>query len=312
MRAGKRINLYSDYLKEKYGEKVYKLPINVAGTCPNRDGTLGIGGCTFCAESGAGYDSLSAELSVREQLQKNRAYIGKKYKAQKFIAYFQNYCNTYMPTERFRSLVQQAMAEDVVEISISTRPDCVRKEHLEFLHGLKQETQVETSLELGLQTANYHTLLKVNRGHTLAEFIRAVNLCHQYHISICAHVILNLPWDDQTDVTETAKILSALGVEGVKLHSLNILKGTQLAEQYKAGEFPAPDCEEYICRTLNFLAWLDEDIVVHRLIGRAPENISVIENFNMSWRRVYDEIIARMERENIVQGMCYKENKLRY
>ena len=167
-------NEYSNFLKEKYGEKVYKLPVNIPCTCPNRDGTVGIGGCTFCAEIGTGFEMLENTLSVKEQLKQNMEYISKKYKANKFIAYFQNYTNTYLKLEEFKKYIKEAIMENIVEISISTRPDCIGDEYLEFLSEIKRNYNINFSIELGLQTVNYHTLISINRGHTLAEFIDAV------------------------------------------------------------------------------------------------------------------------------------------
>ncbi len=299
----RRIYFYSDYLKETYGEKVYKLPINLPGTCPNRDGKIGTGGCIYCAESGADYDALSNTLSISEQLCKNRAYIGEKYKAKKFIAYFQNFTGTYVPLDEFRNRLEQAAAEGIVEISVSTRPDCLTKEHLLEMWEVGEKAGVRMSLELGLQSANDETLKKIHRGHSVADFIRAAVLCKTYDLPFCVHVILNLPWDMREDVIRTAQLISAVGADGVKLHSLNILKGTVLAELYARGEVDAPLREEYVERALLFLKNIHPDIAVHRLIGRAPEEISVVENFNASWRSVYDEIVNEMEKRDYIQGM---------
>ena len=158
---------YSDYLKNKYHEKVYKLPVNLPVTCPNR--LNGACGCDFCAEQGTGFESLDHQLSVTEQLTLTREKIEKKYHAHKFIAYFQNYTNTFLPIDRFEKYMREgASFPDVVEISISTRPDCIRSDYLEILEKIRSEFQVEITLELGLQTVNYHTLRNIHRGHTLA------------------------------------------------------------------------------------------------------------------------------------------------
>ena len=303
----RRIFFYSDYLKERYGEKVYKLPINVAGGCPNRDGRIASGGCIYCAGAGGGYDCLSDSLSIKEQLEQNMNYIGKKYKAKKFIAYFQNYTGTYLPVDDFKKNINEAALDNIAEISVSTRPDCLAEPYLDAMLELSRANGINMSIELGLQTANYHTLKKINRGHGLAEFIRAVILCKKYNFSVCAHAILNLPWDDRSDVAETARIMSALEVDGVKLHSLNILKDTELARMYEAGEVEEPKRDEYVERALIFLRNTSPSIAVHRLIGRAPEEISVVENFNNSWRSVYDEIVSEMKKRNLYQGMDIKE-----
>ena len=222
----KLYNEYSKFLFNKYGEKVYKLPVNIPCTCPNRDGTLGYGGCTFCADVGTGFEMLDNSLSVKEQLIKNMSYISNKYKATKFIAYFQNYTNTYMEIERFKSYIYDAIMDNIVEIAISTRPDCISDQILEFLSSVQKMYNINITVELGLQTVNYHTLKSINRGHTLAEFIHAVLRIKRYNFEICTHIILNLPGDDLIDTIETAKILSVLKIEQVKIHSLYIMENT--------------------------------------------------------------------------------------
>ncbi len=268
-------NEYSKYLKKKYGEKVYKLPINIPVTCPNRDGSLGVGGCTYCAEVGAGFEMLENTMSVQEQLNKNMEYIKKKYKAKKFIAYFQNYTNTYLQLEKFKDYVNQTAMDNIVEVAISTRPDCVSDEYLEFLSEFNKRTGINISIELGLQTVNYHTLKKINRGHTLAEFIDAVLRIKKYNFEICAHLILNLPYDDMDDVVETAKILSVLKVEQVKLHSLYVIENTVMGTLLKKGELNLLSKDDYVKRVITFLEYLDKDIIVQRLIGRAPKENSL-------------------------------------
>lgn len=298
---------YSDYLKKKYGEKVYKLPIKLPLTCPNRDGNLSAGGCTFCGEEGGSFENLSSCLDVTEQLTKNKEHIGKKYKAKKFIAYFQNFSNTYMPFETFIEFVNKAIQDDIVGISISTRPDCIDKKYLQFLSDIQYNKGINISIELGLQTVNYHSLKKINRGHGLAEFIESVIRIKEMNLRVCAHVILNLPWDNMTDVIETSRIVSALGVDEVKLHSLYLMEGTIMAKQYKDGEFQMTSKEEYIKRAIVFLEYLDPEIVVQRIIGRAPKEGAVFVNWQESWWKIRDEIILNMKHENICQG-----NKFNY
>ena len=168
---------YSDFLKDKFGEKVYKLPVKLDLTCPNRDGTCGFGGCIFCGEEGGSFEN--SEGTVREQLLKNMDHIKKKYKAKKFIAYFQNFTNTYMPFEDFKRVIEESLLEDVVGLSISTRPDYLPKAHLDYLEELSKNYFV--TLEIGLQTPNYHSLKKLNRGHGLAEFIDAFKYLHSHN-----------------------------------------------------------------------------------------------------------------------------------
>ena len=296
-------NVYSKYLKERFGEKVYKLPINLPLTCPNRDGCVGTGGCIYCGEEGGSFENLSNTLSVKEQAEKNKDYIQRRYKANKFISYFQNFTNTYLPIDDFKRYVEESIVDRVVGISISTRPDCINDEYLEYLDYIKKRYDLEITIELGLQTVNYHTLKKINRGHTLAEFLDAVIRNKRYGIRTCAHLILNLPWDDMDDTIENAKILSALGVEEVKLHGLYILDKTELGNMYKSGEISIISKEEYKERVIKFLEYLDEEIVVQRIIGRAPEENSLFVNWNESWWKIRDEIVSDMEKRQTRQGI---------
>jgi radical SAM protein (TIGR01212 family) len=294
---------YSEYLQEKYGEKVYKLPINLPITCPNR---LNGHGCSFCAEVGTGFEAADACVSVSEQMTTTKSLIEKKYKAKKYIAYFQNYTNTFMSLELFRSYISEAATqEDIVEISISTRPDCIRDSYLEVLKSIQKEYQVDINIELGLQTVNYHTLDFIDRGHGLAEFIDAVLRIKSYGFTVCCHVILNLPHDTMRDAIETAKILSALQIDIVKLHSLYIAKNTKLSTQYKDGIITICSKEEYLNRVIAFLEHLSPDIVVERLFSRIPKEDADFSNWGTSWWKLHDELMQKMEADNSFQGKQY-------
>lgn len=298
-------NEYSRYLKEKYSCKVYKLPVNLPVTCPNRDGNLSIGGCAYCGEIGTGFEMHSCSMSVSEQLTKNMSFIRKKYKAEKFIPYFQNFSNTYLDLDVFKGYIQEAIMDDIVGMSISTRPDSLNEDYLRFLSEIGSVHKLDITIELGLQTANYKTLKRINRGHTLAEFIDAVLMIKKYDLSICAHVILNLPWDDMEDTVETAKILSALGVDFVKVHSLYLLKNTQMGDDYIKGKFELISKEEYLLRLEVFLSYLSPKIVIQRLFGRAPEKDTLFSNWETSWWKLRDEFIANMDRKNLYQGIRF-------
>ncbi|MFP4662420.1 MAG: TIGR01212 family radical SAM protein [Halanaerobiales bacterium] len=296
---------YSEYLKDKYGEKTYKLPINLPVTCPNRDGVVGTGGCAFCGEEATGFENLSNKYSVKEQLIKNREYIGEKYGADLFIAYFQNFTNTYMPLDDLKEYVQESLkVEGVVEISLSTRPDCISEEYIKQINALifQAEKDINLSLELGLQTVNYHTLEELNRGHTLAEFIDAIMIARKYSVDVGVHLIPNLPGDNMLDVKENARILSALGISNVKLHALYIREDTELGELYKEGALSMISLEEYIDRVITFLEYLDPDIAVQRLLGRAPEENTLFVNWDHSWWKIQDMILKEMKARNSYQG----------
>ncbi len=291
---------YSEYLKGKYGEKVYKLPINLPITCPNR---VNGGGCSFCAEVGTGFEAMKNTVTVSEQIDLTKELIKRKYKVQKFIAYFQNYTNTYMPLEQFeRYMYEAAEMEDIVEISISTRPDCINELYLEILKEIHIKYHIDINIELGLQTVNYHTLDFINRGHGLAEFIDAVLQIKKYGFTICTHIILNLPNDTIRDTLETAKILSALKIDIVKLHSLYIAKNTKLASQYENKEITLCSKEEYLNRLVVFIENLSPQIVVERLFSRVPEEDSIFSNWGTSWWKLQDEFLEKMNYQNTYQG----------
>lgn len=298
----KRYRAISAFLKEKYGEKVYKLPVALPLTCPNRDGSAGVGGCVFCGEIGAGYENLPASMTVQEQLVKNIAHIAPKYKAYKYIPYNQNFSNTYLEPERFKEYMEAGCIDSTVGLAIATRPDCINDTYLEILKGIKETYGVDIYLEYGLQSVNYHTLEKINRGHGMAEFIDAVLRTKRYGFSVCAHMIVNLPWDTMTDTIEGARILTALGVDQVKLHALYIVKNTLMAKWYEEKQFELISADEYIERVIAFLRLLDKNIVLQRLVGRAPEENTLFTNWSMGWWRIQEEIERRMDERDVRQG----------
>ena len=300
-----RFRTFSDALKEKYGEKVYKVPIALARTCPNRDGLISDEGCIFCGSIGAGYEK-KADVPVKEQLREGISHIGPKYKAKKFIAYFLNFTNTYMPLDVFEKSMEEAcQVEGIVALDISTRPDCINDAYLEVLDRIRQTYHVDITVELGLQSANAHTLAILNRCHTVAEFIDAALRIGRHGFGLCTHIIADLPWDDRLDVVEAAKLVSVLPVTEVKLHSLFVVKGTRLAEEFEAGRVRLLPLDEYIHRVVLFLAYVRPDIVMQRIVGRAAgENILKV-NGGEPWWVVRDMIDAEMEQKNIYQGtMC--------
>lgn len=297
-----RYNVYSTYLKKTYGEKVYKLPISIPDTCPNRDGTLGTRGCAFCGSIGAGYENLPAQMTIQAQIEANIAHIQPKYKANKFIAYFQNFTNTYIKPDIFRQYLREACQPDIVGIAVATRPDCVNTTYFDIMADIKEQYGVDILVEFGLQTVNYKTLQKINRGHTLAEYIDAMMMIQHYPFRNCTHVILDLPWDTMEDVIETAKIISALPTHEVKLHALYIIKNTVMAEWYKNGDIQLISADEYVDRVVAFLEYTRPDIVFQRLIGRAPKEATEFANWGMGWWKIRDMIDAELERRDTYQG----------
>lgn len=294
---------YSKYLKDRYGEKVYKLPVNLPVSCPNKKEGRG---CLFCADVGTGFEASDNSLTVRSQMLASREKVEKRYNAHKFIAYFQNYTNTFLPLSILLNYMKEAAEIDnVVEICLSTRPDCIRQEYLEAFKEFRFQTGIEVSIELGLQTVNYHTLAAMNRGHGLAEFLDAVLRIAPCHFPVCVHMILNLPGDTMEDVKEASRILSALPVTMVKLHSLYIPKKSGLYEKYAKGEITICSKEEYLERLAEFIALLRPDITVERLLSRIPEKDAAFSNWGNSWWKLIDEWKELMEAKNYVQGVNY-------
>lgn len=292
----------SEYYKEKYGEKVYKLPIKLSLTCPNRDGSAGYGGCIFCSESGGSFENLPSEFTVKDQLSMNKSYMGSRYKAKKFIAYFQNFSNTYMPLDDFKTVIKACEEDYIVGISISTRSDCISEDKLNFLDQFRKKTGIDITIELGLQTVNYKTSKILNRCEDLADFIEAMNLINKYEFRVCVHVILSLPWDNMDDVIETAKIINAFDIKEVKIHSLFIVKGTKLDKMYQDGEFRMPTKKDYQNNVVNFLRRLKADVAIQRLVGRAPDEETSFCNWDTSRWLIRDEIIGYMNDKGYVQG----------
>lgn len=298
-------NNYSDYLKIMYNCKVYKLPLAIPVTCPNRDGTVSNAGCTFCGEIGAGYENLPADMDISTQIAKNKAHILPKYKPDKFIAYLQNFSNTYLPLADLQAQLLACCQEDIVRIAISTRPDCVSDEYLTAIAAISREKNIDISIELGLQTVNYQLLQQINRGHTLAEYLDAMQRINRYGFYSCTHLILNLPNSTMQDTIECAKIVSAMRSSEVKLHALYIVKDTAMAAAYQAGQIELIGMDEYIERVITFLEYLNPDITLQRLIGRAPASHTLFSNWGTGWWKIKEQIEKIMNDNGRYQGRLF-------
>jgi hypothetical protein len=281
---------YSEFLKEKYGEKVYKIPINTGGTCPNRDGTKGTGGCIFCSDIGASSELLSKKMDILEQINTNIAFIKKKYKANKYIIYFQNFTGTYLPLEQFSGYLDIIKkVENIVGVAVSTRPDCLDNGHLELLQAFKLETNTDIYIELGLQSANDKTLTILNRCHTLADFISGAKKIKKLGFYLDVHIILNLPWDDIPDVLKMAEVINTCSADSIKIHSLHIPYNTKLFDMYQNNEFQIITKEEYFHRLHIMLSNINKNIAVQRLFSRAQKNEVAFCNWGTSWWKLEDE-----------------------
>lgn len=293
---------YSAHSQKVYGMKVYKIPIHLKGSCPNRDGTKGRGGCIFCGEEGGSFDWVQG--SIREQYRSNKERMAKRYKAEGFIAYFQNFTGTYLPIEDFRRSLEEIAHENPLGVSISTRPDCLGKEYLDCAEELFGVENV--CFELGLQSPNDDTLTLLNRGHSVEDYILGARRLKERGFRLSTHMILDLPWDDEEDMIKGAKLLNDVHSDEVKIHNLYVPKGTLLAEWYQNGEFKPIEMEAFINRVILFLEHLDPGMVIGRLLGRAPEENVLFANWGRSWFYIRDEIVRRMEREGKWQGRLFK------
>ncbi len=296
---------YSQYLIEKYGEKVYKIPINIPSYCPNRDGTKGYGGCIFCAEDGSGHENMAQHIDIAVQYDAMKQILQKKYRVQKYIAFLQSFSNTYLPFDDFKKyLTQMAKLKDCVGIAISTRPDCIEERHLDFLTTLKAQYGLDISVEIGLQSANDETLCILNRGHTTEDVVQSARKIKAAGLELCLHVIVNLPWDSNEDVIKTGKMITALRADSAKIHTLYVAKGTVLEKMYHEKTLKMLSLEETITRTILLLEYIDPTVAMQRIVSRVTEEKSVFCNWNQSWRKVLMQIEEQMRCEGTRQGRC--------
>lgn len=293
----------SPYLKRRFGCKVYKLSLSAGSTCPNRDGTLGARGCIFC--SGSGEFAASGSASIPEQLEQAKYILGKKAQGAKFIAYFQDFTNTYGAVSRLEPLFLAAMEpDDVVALSIATRPDCLPEDILRMLARLRAKKPV--FVELGLQTIHEATAHYIRRGYPLSVFDDAVQKLHALDIEVIAHQILGLPGETAEMIVETTRHLGQLPVDGVKLHLLHILRGTDLAAEYEAGRVKPLELDAYIDILEQCLAVLPPDVVIHRLTGDGAKRDLIAPLWSADKKRVLSAIQKRFEQDGVMQGSALR------
>ena len=293
----------SPYLKRRFGCKVYKLSLSAGCTCPNRDGTLGTRGCIFC--SGSGEFAASGSASIPEQLEQAKYILGKKAQGAKFIAYFQDFTNTYGAVSRLEPLFLAAMEpDDVVALSIATRPDCLPEDILRMLARLRAKKPV--FVELGLQTIHDNTAQYIRRGYPLSVFDDAVQKLHVLEIEVIAHQILGLPGETAEMMAETTRHLGSVHVDGVKLHLLHVLRGTDLAAEYEAGRVKPLELDTYIDILEQCLAVLPPDVVIHRLTGDGAKRDLIAPLWSADKKRVLSAIQKRFEQDGVMQGSALR------
>jgi radical SAM protein (TIGR01212 family) len=297
----KRYNDLNSYLRRIFGCRVQKITIDAGLTCPNRDGTISTGGCIYCNTRGSGTGAHAKGLSVTQQLIQGQETLSKRYKAKKFIAYFQSFSNTYAPVNTLKGLYEAALAvDDVVGISIGTRPDCVNDDILDLLQGYARHCLVW--IEYGLQSAKDETLVLINRGHDVRCFKEAVYATQGRGIKICAHVILGLPNENRADMLHTAKILAGLKIDGLKLHLLYVVKGTRLEKLYRQGSYSCLKQQEYIDLVCDFLERLPSEMVIQRLTGDPHPNELVAPQWALKKSETLAKIRQTLEKRDSWQG----------
>ena len=305
MRWGeKRYHSLDYYLKQTYGEKLYKLSLDGGMTCPNRDGHLDFKGCIFCSEGGSGDFAADRHLTISEQIECGKKMIEKKYSGHSYIAYFQAYTNTYAPVSYLKKIFTEAISHpDIRILSIATRPDCLDPAIISLLAEINKIKPVW--VDLGLQTIHENTARFIRRGYSLDVFDKAVKELRQVGINVITHVILALPGESKDMMLDTIHYLNQTDIQGIKLQLLHILKNTDLAEYYQEHPFWIPDMEEYFDILGDCICELRPDIVVHRLTGDGPKSLLIEPLWSGNKRNVLNQLQAYFKRQDIWQGRSY-------
>lgn len=302
MPEGKRYRAFSAELKELFGGRVHRVPVDGGFTCPNRDGTIGRGGCIFCGGEGSGAAGILRGRSITDQIEAGKEAVSRRYRVSRFLAYFQAYSNTHAPVEHLQALYDEALAvPGVVGLMVGTRPDCLPPPVLDLLAAYHEKTYFW--LELGLQSPHDRTLDLIGRGHTAATFYRAVRQAKEHGIRVCAHLILGLPGETREEMLAGASFLNDLGVDGVKIHLLHVMRGTGLAQMYERGEIALLEREEYVGLVCDFLERLAPEIVVQRLTGEGGKEL-VAPAWSRAKFEVLNAIDREFERRGSRQGSC--------
>lgn len=302
MKEIERYKHLNKYLKEKFGERTLKICIDGGFTCPNRDGTLGYGGCIYCSERGSG-ELIQVSSNISEQV-KHYFTTYRAQRANKFIAYFQNFTNTYDTIENLKAKYDAALIDDrIVGLAIGTRPDCITEEIAKLLSSYTDKYYV--CVELGLQTSNDEIGRRINRGYTSADFTKAVAILNQYNIDVVAHIMVGLPGETKQDIENTVDFINAHRLQGVKIHSTYVVENTVLADMYRRGEYQALDLDDYIETLIDILTHLNPNFVIHRISGDAPKDILVAPSWNKHKMWILHGFEKRFEARDLWQGKFY-------
>lgn len=302
----KRYHTFNEHLRERFGGKIFKVSLDAGFTCPNRDGTLGKDGCVYCSERGSGDFAGEQGLSIHDQFIEVTKRMKKKWPNANYIAYFQAYTNTYASVERLREVYEEALAEEnVVGLSISTRPDCLPGEVLDYLEELNQRTYLW--VELGLQSIHDQTMEWIKRGHNYAQFLKGLNLLCSRGIRVCAHLILGLPGETKTEMMKTAQAVAKMPLQGIKIHLLHVLRGTPLAEIYQHEPFDLMAQEDYVSLVVDILEIVPSEMIIHRLTGDGPPDDLIGPLWSRKKWEVLNAIDAELVRRDTWQGKRAKK-----
>lgn len=296
----------NNYLKEKFGQRTLKICIDGGFTCPNRDGTSGFGGCIFCSEKGSG-EHINSLDSISTQVEN----YFKSYKAQRanrFIAYFQNFTNTYDTVDNLKKKYDTALIDNrIVGLSIATRPDCITEEIVQLLHTYTKNYYV--CVELGLQTSNDNTGKLINRCYTSSQFTQAVELLNKYNIDVVTHIMVGLPGESDEDIKNTVKFLNQHNIQGLKIHSCYVIKNTVLADMYLSGQYTPITLEDYLSNTAYILTHINPNVVIHRVSGDAPKDLLLAPDWNLHKKWIINGLDKLLKEKNLYQGMYYNNLK---
>ncbi len=304
MSSAKRYNTFSEELKLIFGCKVQRISVDAGFTCPNRDGSLGSDGCIFCGGHGSGSFGIRRDLGISDQLEDGKDVMRRKYRAVKFMAYFQAYSNTYATVEHLQGLYTEAInVSDVVGLIVATRPDCLANDILDCLQNISSKTYFW--LELGIQSIHDSSLSFINRRHDHACSMEAVKHARSRGLRVCVHVILGLPGETRDDMLAIADEMNRMGVSGIKLHLLHVMMGTKLAEMYERGEITVMGRDEYAGLVCDFLERLDPKILIHRLTGDGGHDSLVAPLWSLKKFEILNLIDSELARRSTRQGFRF-------
>ena len=295
----KRYNRLTKYLKNKFGERTLKICIDGGFTCPNRDGTAGIGGCIFCSEHGSG-DHLNSSKNIQAQVESYFSSYRSK-RANKFIAYFQNFTNTYDTIANLKLKYDSALIDDrIVALAVATRPDCITEEVVKLLKSYSEKYYVW--VELGLQTANDQTGMLINRGYSSKQFSDAVALLNKYKIDVVTHIMVGLPGETNDDLHNTVKFINNHNIQGLKIHSTYVIQNTKLAQMYYDGKYTPLELDDYLNSVVYILTHISPNIVIHRISGDAPKDLLIAPGWNAHKKLVLNGVDRILKENDLYQG----------